>query len=394
MLETIFEAELMVAMQLAHNVARKTNPIEISINQAAGFVLAEDILAQSDLPPFAASRVDGYAVSGPPPWKKIGSNLAGSTADKELSAGEAMYVATGAEIPVNTQAIIKQEDCDVEVDLIRPKAEIDEAQFKTSSNVRPRGYEAKANETLLTKGTKLSPALLGLVAAGGYTTVLVQQKPSVDVLIFGDELVTAGASGKGKVRDSIGPQVKAWLDIFGGELKEVKYVADNLVDHISAISNSSADLIITTGGTASGPADHLHRAILECSGNLLVDAVLVRPGYHQLIAQLPDKALIGLPGNPQSAVIGLLTLARPYLAGATGQSFPTFGKQTLATDISAPKRESRFVLCQFDEEKQNITAVDFVDSSMLRGFSLASGYAVIKPGGQTAGEQVNWLPLP
>lgn len=394
MSETIFEAELMVAMHLAHNVALKTKTIEVSPSDAAGFVLAEDLVAQSDLPPFAASRVDGYAVNGLPSWQLVGSNLAGDTSNILLKSGQAMYVATGAAIPEGTTGIIKQEDCELLNDSVSPIPSISESQFQTLVNARPVGYEAKTGEVLITKGTKLTPALLGLSTAGGYDRILVQQKPIVDVLIFGDELVTAGKSGDGKVRDSIGPQVKAWLNFFGAELNQIRYVADNLDEHVLAINESAADLVITTGGTASGPADHLHQAIAKCSGEILVDAVMVRPGYHQLIARLPGKFLIGLPGNPQSAVVGMFTLAMPYLAGATAQTFPNFARKVLAQDISAPELESRLVLSRINNVNQNVSAVEHVDSSMLRGFVTANGFAVIKPGGQKAGELVDWLALP
>ncbi len=394
MSETVFEAELSVAMHLAHNVALATNQIEVSVPDAAGYVLAADIVAKSDLPPFAASRVDGYAVNGLPPWQKIGSNLAGSTIDVSLASGQAMYVATGAAIPNGTTAMIKQEDCDVHGDLIKTLNSIEDSQILTLANVRPVGYEAKTGEVLVTKGTKLTPALLGLIAASGYDNILVQQKPRVDVLIFGDELITSGPSGSGKVRDSIGPQFKAWLNFFGSELNQIRYVADNLEDHVDAISESTADLVITTGGTASGPADHLHQAITKCGGKLLIDAVLVRPGYHQLIAKLPEKVLIGLPGNPQSAVVGIYTLVMPYLLGATGQMFPEISSKVLAQDVHAPKNENRLALCRIDKENQNVLPVEHVDSSMLRGFASANGFAIIKLGGQKAGERVDWLALP
>lgn len=392
MSETIFEAPFEVALQVAHNVAPPTKIVNLPISNAGGFVLAKEVIAKSDLPPFNASKVDGYAVNGNGPWKIVGQNLAGSVSELELSKSEAIYVATGAALPLGTEAVLKQEDCEINKTHISVKREP-----SIGENIRLAGCEAKNGEVLFSSGTKLTPALLGLIAACGHSEISVYQKPEVDVIIFGDELVQNGTSGNGKVRDSIGPQMAAWLNEFGAELISINYVADNLADHIKAIQNSTADLVITTGGTASGPADHLHQAIKECAGQILVDAVLVRPGYHQLIAELPNKFLIGLPGNPQSAVIGLVTLVSNFIAGSTNKERETLPTRILATDVSAPSNEHRLVLAR---EIKSLTKVgqvepvEHLDSSMLRGFIDANGFAVIEPGGASTGAIVSWIALP
>lgn len=395
MSETIFEAPLEVAMALAHNVAPPTKLISIPVDQAHGYVLASEIITAIALPPFNASKVDGYAISSHGPWKLIGENLAGSLSSVNLTDETCIYLATGAALPEGTVAVIKQEDCLITGDQVKPKQ--DTFQLSFGENIRPLGYEAQAGEQLINSGTCLTPALLGLIAASGLTEVTVYQKPTIEVLILGDELIHSGNSGQGKVRDSIGPQIASWLNHFGAEMLSIKYVADNLEDHIQAISQSQADLVITTGGTAAGPADHLHNAISQCGGSILVDAVLVRPGYHQLIAELPNNFLIGLPGNPQSAVIGLITLVSNFISGATNKARANFGTRIMATDLMAPSNEHRFVLSR---EIKSLTKVGFIepvehlDSSMLRGFIDAEGYAVIEPGGATTGSIVSWIPLP
>ena len=395
MSETIFEAPLDVAMEIAHNVAPPKEIVQRPTDACIGQVLATDVIAQSDLPPFAASRVDGYAICGQAPWELVGTNLAGDTTEIELTAGQCIYVATGAQIPLQTSAVIKQEDCNVDAMWVQLKN--GNQSITTGENIRPAGFEAKQNEIVIKTSTKLTPALLGLAAACGYETLSVYQKPKVDVLIFGDELISYGSAGSGKVRDAIGPQMSAWLDLLGGELNQINFVPDNLTDHVKAIAESSADLIITTGGTASGPADHLHSAITECSGVILIDAVKVRPGYHQLLAQLPNKFLIGLPGNPQSAVIGLLTLVRPFINGSTNQVPQLLSHRILATKCAAPIDEHRFVLARELRGLSHvgqIETVEFLDSSMLRGFVDADGYAIIEPGGLPENSVVPWLPLP
>jgi molybdopterin molybdotransferase len=175
-------------------------------------------------------------------------------------------------------------------------------------------------------------------------------------------------------------------------LNQVKLVADTLEDHFAAISQSKADLIVTTGGTAAGPVDHLHNAIVDAGGRFVIDAVLVRPGYHQLMAKIGDQFLIGLPGNPQSAVIGLLSLAVPFIAGANGQQLPTLETCQISSELKGPNREVRLVLCSL---QNNIaTPLEHLDSSMLRGFVKADGYAALPVGGVVAGQIVPWLNLP
>jgi molybdopterin molybdotransferase len=245
---------------------------------------------------------------------------------------------------------------------------------------------------LIPKGTKLTPAIIGVAAAAGHDELTVFKKLVIDVLIFGDELLSSGPSRDGKVRDSLGPQLPLWIDYIGAELNEVKLVADTLEDHFDAISKSKADLIITTGGTAAGPVDHLHNAIVDAGGSFIIDAVLVRPGYHQLMAKIGAQHLIGLPGNPQSAVIGLLSLAVPFVAGANGQPLPELESCQMSTALKGPAREVRLALCSI--ESNIATPLEHLDSSMLRGFVKADGYAVLPPGGADAGQIVPWLNLP
>lgn len=392
-----FEVTWEQARQLAHQSADLASEVTLPLNEAAGHVLSQDVLALGDMPPFAASRIDGWAVSGPGPWKRVGDALAGHEFVESLATGECVHIATGAVMPNGATAALKDEESQVDglsVIAIDGAAGLLDASgaLPYFHDVRPSGYEAKADEVLIPKGTKLTPAIIGVAAAGGHDELVVHRKLAVDVLVFGDELLTSGPSREGKVRDSLGPQLPLWIDYIGAELKQVKLVADTLEDHFEAISKSTADLIVTTGGTAAGPVDHLHNAIVDASGNFIIDAVLVRPGYHQLMAKIGTQHLIGLPGNPQSAVIGLLSLAVPFIAGANGQPIPELESCQISTALKGPAREVRLTLCT--RENNIATPLEHLDSSMLRGFVKADGYAVLPPGGAESGQIVPWLNLP
>ena len=392
-----FEVTWQQARELAHQAANLAGTISLPIAQAGGFVLAADVSALGDMPPFAASRIDGWAVSGPGPWTRVGDALAGHEFISKLNTGECVHIATGAVMPEGATAALKDEESSVAqqtVSAIAGAAGIldSDGALPYFHDVRPSGYEAKTGDVLIPKGTKLTPAIIGVAAAGGNDQVTVVKKLVVVVLIFGDELLTDGPSRDGKVRDSLGPQLPLWIDHIGAELNEVRHVADTLPDHFAAISNSQADLIITTGGTAAGPVDHLHNAIVDAGGEFIIDAVLVRPGYHQLMARIGNQFLIGLPGNPQSAVIGLLSLATSLIAGTTGNALPQLQERVLGTGLKGPAREVRLVLCS--ESGNTVTPLEHLDSSMLRGFVKADGYAVLPVGGAESGQIVQWLDLP
>ncbi len=392
-----FEVSWQQARELAHSAATISEVIQVPLPQAGGMVLAQDIHALGDMPPFAASRIDGWAVSGPGPWQRVGDALAGHEFVTKLNSGECVHTATGAVMPEGATAALKDEESRLEdayVYAIEGAAGLldQEGSLPYFHDVRPSGYEAKLGEVLIPSGTKLTPAIIGVAAGAGHDVLPVFKKIVVDVLIFGDELLLAGPSRDGKVRDSLGPQLPLWIDELGAQLNAVTHVADTLADHVSAISNSSADLIITTGGTASGPVDHLHNAIVDVGGEFLIDAVSVRPGYHQLMARIGKQILIGLPGNPQSAVIGLLTLAVPLISGANANPLAKLELRTIASDMNGPHREARLVLCT--QEAGVIKPIEYLDSSMLRGFVSATGYAVLPPGGAKSGEQIQWITLP
>ena len=392
-----FEVSWHEARKLAHQAGNMTSTISLKLEQAGGFVLATDIVALGDMPPFAASRIDGWAVSGPGPWTRVGDALAGHEFVSQLNPGECVHIATGAVMPKGATAALKDEESSVAeqtVSAVAGAAGIldSEGALPFFHDVRPSGYEAKSGDVLIPKGTKLTPAIIGVAAAGGHDEVTVFKKLVVDVLIFGDELLTDGPSREGKVRDSLGPQLPLWISHIGAELNEVRHIADTLPDHLAAITNSKADLIITTGGTAAGPVDHLHNAIVDAGGEFIIDAVLVRPGYHQLMARIGKQFLIGLPGNPQSAVIGLLSLATSLIAGSTGNALPQLQERVLVTGLKGPAREVRLVLCS--ESGNSVTPLEHLDSSMLRGFVKADGYAVLPAGGAESGQIVQWLDLP
>jgi molybdopterin molybdotransferase len=214
------------------------------------------------------------------------------------------------------------------------------------------------------------------------------------VLVLGDEILDHGTPAAGRVRDALGPQIPAWLERLGVDSVGVTRVPDTLDDHLDALDAAAdVDLVVTTGGTAAGPADHVHRAIAARSGALVVDSVSVRPGHPMLLATLPGRRwLVGLPGNPQAAVAALLTLGGPLVAALLGRPLPGLGAALCTTALSAPPHATRLVLAALGPDGADPTTHH--GSGMLRGLAVADGYLVVPPGGSQARQPLRWLPLP
>lgn len=374
---------------------RPLAPVRHVLAVCDGLVLSEDLVALCALPSFDTSAMDGWAVAGPGPWTVVGESLAGRPVPGPLTSGQAVVTATGGVVPEGAAAVVRSEDGVVQV---RSGAQVLTAPEPDGpTHIRPAGEECAEGEVLAPAGTVLNPALIGLAAAAGQDELLVVPAPRVALVLFGDELATAGVPARGLVRDSLGPQVPAWVARMGVDVVLVERCEDTLAAHVEAIGRaaSAADVVLTTGGTAAGPVDHLHAAIAQCEGEVVIDSVAVRPGHPMLAATL-DRGrawLVGLPGNPQSAIVTLMSLGAPILAGLAGRpALPELAVVTCAEAVGAPAHEDRLVLGR-------LVAGEFVPGShlgsgMLRGLAAATGFGVLPPGGVAAGDPVRWLPLP
>jgi molybdopterin molybdotransferase len=336
----------------------------------------------------------------------VGESLAGRPRDVALVTGQAVVIATGAMVPAAADAVIRSEDG--QLVSVGGRDFVRAAPPPGRTHIRPAGEECRAAEVLAAAGQVLTPALLGLAAASGHDHLAVVPRPRVAVVLFGDELAMSGIPAPGLVRDSLGPQVPAWLARMGADVLSVTRSQDTLEAHVAAIrrAGAAADLVLTTGGTAAGPVDHLHAALAACGAELAVDSVAVRPGHPMLAARLsgrPDQStptagarqawLVGLPGNPQSAIVTLMTLGAPILAALAGhEQVHTLIEVAAAEPMPAPAHEDRLVLGTLHDA--TFRPGTHLGSGMLRGLAAATGFGVLPPGGVDAGEPVRWLPLP
>ncbi|WP_455772864.1 molybdopterin molybdotransferase MoeA [[Kitasatospora] papulosa] len=365
----------------------------LPLDRALGHVLAEAVVALTDLPSFDTSAMDGWAVAGPGPWtvKEGEGLLAGRGPTEPLPDGQALRIATGARLPADATAVIRSEHahCDEARRLLYAGREVVQGQ-----DIRPRGQECRSGDELLPAGTVVTPPVLGLAAAAGYDALVAVPRPRVDVLVLGDELLTAGLPHDGLIRDALGPMLAPWLRALGAEVAEPRRLGDEAGALRRALVSSDADLILTTGGTAAGPVDHVHPVLAEIGADLLVDGVAVRPGHPMLLARLAEggPCLVGLPGNPLAAVSGLLTLAEPLLRGIAGRPAQDRYRAPVRQEVHGHPHDTRLIPVVHRED--SVVPLHYNGPAMLRGIAAADGLAVVPPGGVRSGTEVEILDLP
>ncbi|TPQ16263.1 molybdopterin molybdotransferase MoeA [Streptomyces sporangiiformans] len=365
-------------------------PVSVPLDAALGLVLAAPLTALTDLPAFDTSAMDGWAVAGPGPWDvRPEGVLAGHAEPERLTDGEAVRIATGARIPQDTTAVLRSEHGRTD-DRSRLQAT---REVVHGQDIRPRGQECRSGDALLLPGTLVTPAVLGLAAAAGYDTVAAVPRPRVEVLVLGDELLTEGLPHEGLIRDALGPMLPPWLRALGADVVAVRRLGDDARALHKAVTGSDADLVVTTGGTAAGPVDHVHPTLRRIGAQLLVNGVKVRPGHPMLLARTKEKQyLVGLPGNPLAAVSGLLTLAEPLLRTLAGRAAPERYTLPVHEAVQGHPYDTRLIPVVLREDRA--VPVHYNGPAMLRGVAVADALAVVPPGGGRAGQELEILDLP
>jgi molybdopterin molybdotransferase len=289
----------------------------VPLAQSVGRVLAEEVAAVRDQPPFAASAMDGWAVRGadtPGALRIVGESAAGHGFEGQVGAGEAVRIFTGAAVPEGCDAIVIQEDAERDGETVRVPG-VEPAHF-----VRPAGGDFKAGAVLLTRGQRVDPWRLSLAASAGRAEVSVHAKPRVALLSTGEEIVEAPATpGPFQIYDSGVPALAAMIEGWGGTVIRARPVRDTLEAVIEALRGADADLVVTVGGASVGDHDLVRAAAQALGLALKVESVSVRPGKPTFFGVLGDgRRLLGLPGNPASAFVCAKMFLRPIVAAYQG----------------------------------------------------------------------------
>lgn len=342
----------------------------VPLDQALGTVLAEPLTAPVALPTADTSAMDGYAVRGAPPWRVV------DTADPSLEDGQACAIVTGAPVPKATDAVLPVEHARLSADLLRASS-----APVSGMHIRPAGEECAAGDFLVATGTVLTPTLLGLAAALGHDTLRVHPTPAVHALVSGDELVFAGPPSPGRVRDAVGPMLPGLVAAAGGRWAGMVRAADDPAVLRAALAQAHADVVLITGASGPGPADHTRSVLAAAGAELLVDGVACRPGHPQTMARLPDgRLVVGLPGNPLAALVAFLTLAAAALAGLGGRELPEL-RRLPSRDVTAHPSDHRIVPVRIRDGVAR--PVGYGGAGMLRGAAVADRLAVVSPADTT-----------
>lgn len=298
-------------------------PIIVSIGKAAGYVLAQDVLAAVDIPPFNQAAVDGYAITleehGPLKNLKIGGEVpAGSNKRIAHLSGQATRIFTGAPVPHGADTVVMQEKASVS----NNELFINDPQLQKGSNVRPKGSEIQAGTVALRRDSFLSPAAVGFLAGIGIAEVPVFPKPSIAVIVTGNELQQPGLQLQpGQIYESNSFALNAALQQLHFVNVRTMFVHDDLkkLQQVLAGELEKTDVVLVTGGVSAGDYDFVVRAAKACSVEQLFHKVAQKPGKPLYFGRRENKLLFGLPGNPASVLTCLYQYVVPALERTAGR---------------------------------------------------------------------------
>lgn len=378
-------------------------PVEnVPLAKAHGRAIARDLRARRDQPPFDASAMDGFAVNhedAASPGSRltlIGAASAGGAYRGSVKRGEAVRISTGAPLPSGTNSILIQENALVDRDQVEVRVAV-----RSGQHVRARGLDFAKNDTVIKAGKRLDARDLGVAASLNFPLLPVRRQPRVALFVTGNELVAPGKHPRAdQIISSNNYALSAFIHHFGGVAQDLGIVEDKLGRIRSAIRKAeSADILLTTGGASVGEHD-LMRGALEAEGIRLVFwKIAMRPGKPVMFARRGHQRILGLPGNPVSALVCARVFVKPLidtLLGLNAEDAVTTA--FLGESLKANDQRQDYVRARCERTKDGTllaTPFPVQDSSMTKLLQYANCLIIRQPFAPVAaaGEQVDILPL-
>jgi molybdopterin molybdotransferase len=373
----------------------------VPLPSALGRVLADAVVAMRDQPPFNVSAMDGYALrsSDTPGRLQIGGeSAAGHGFEGHVEPGIAIRISTGAAMPDGTDTVVMQED------VRRQGHHVTVPAAAAGSNVRPRGGDFAAGAVLLAKGRLLDGVALSMVAASGVGQARVVRRPRIAILSSGDELAPPGSEpGPFQIFDSATFALAGLVQEWGGN-------ADRLAvenDDVEAIAGAAerglknSEILVLLGGASVGDHDHARAALLKLGLSFAVEKIAVRPGKPTWFGTTPSGPVLGLPGNPASALVCATLFLRPLVEAMLGrdpQACVALQRARLLCALSANGPREHYLRARLEvdgEGQQTVKAFEDQDSSLISVFTAANALIRLAPDApeSAAGAMVDVFPL-
>jgi molybdopterin molybdotransferase len=380
-------------------------PEQVSLTDALGRVLAEDVISRRTQPPVAMSAMDGYAVraadtqSLPATLEVVGAAPAGGAHDGEIGPGQCVRIFTGGPVPAGADAIVIQEDTVAEGKLVGVKVTVPVGHY-----VRPAGLDFSAGDALIKAGKVLTARDIGLAAAMNRPWLMVRRRPRVAILATGDEVVMPGDPvGPNQIVSSNGLALEAFVQARGGVPVSLGIAPDNR-EALSAMAAGArgADLLVTTGGVSVGEHDLVQSVLGEAGLDLDFWQIAMRPGKPLLFGHVHGTPVLGLPGNPVSSMVCAIIFMLPALNRMLGVSEPETRPQhkaRLTVDLEENDRREDYLRATLTYDADGtplVTPFGTQDSSMFSRLAHADCLVIRKPHAKAikAGEVVEFVPLP
>lgn len=366
----------------------------VSLADAHGRVLADDLISSLDLPPWPNSAMDGYALrlsdwTGEP--LIVSQRIFAGQAPDPLQPGTCARIFTGAPVPEGADCVQMQENAEV---LSDERVRFTE-KMQAQQNIRPKGQETTVGDTVLDAGTVMGPIEMGLAATMGLAHLDVVRRPRVAVLSTGDELIEPGQPlGPGQIYNSNRVLLCSWLKRLGCEVVDAGILPDDMDKTRAALGGlHEVDLILSTGGVSVGEADFLGKALRE-EGELSLWKLAIKPGKPLTFGHFRGVPVIGLPGNPASTLVTFALLARPYLLRRLGVKKVEPLQFKVPAGFVWDKPGSRREYLRGRLEQGRAVAYRNQSSGVLRSAAWADGLIEVREGTTVAeGDLLNFIPM-
>jgi molybdopterin molybdotransferase len=365
---------------------------ELPLNQCLGRILAQDITSRRTQPPQAVSAMDGYALRVEYAVEgnsviRVGEAPAGGSYDGVVNAGETVRIFTGGPVPAGADAIVLQEDVEIADD----GAIIIGETAKKDQHIRPAGVDFKEGDVLLEAGRQISAADVGLLASMDWPLVPARRRPKVAILATGDELVLPGEPlGPNQIVSSNSFALASLVEQAGGEALDLG-IAKDVLDDIKAKTALAADcdILVTVGGASVGERDLVQHALGEMGLTLDFWKIAMRPGKPLIFGQLGEQLMIGLPGNPVSAMVCATLYLAPLIRSMLGMNTPSLpiSQARLGAPLKANKARQDYMRATLEPQEDgtlNVTPFDLQDSSVLSLFAHADALIIRPPHAEEA----------